>query len=154
MNTSGGHRLLYCGLLALQFGLQPIISNRFTGTGVSKSSIIIATEVFKILISAFSILTGPKAEIDKIKENWSLVDSLKVAALPATLYAIQNLFVQHGYMYLDSMTFNLLNQTKVSQFALDLTYVLISNLFPPFFRRYPQHSGCILSWVNDNPLYK
>lgn len=113
MSTQKFRSMLYCGLLALQFGLQPIISNKFTGTGVSKSSIIIATEVFKILISAFSILTGPKTEIDKIIENWTLLDSLKIAALPATLYAIQNLFVQHGYMYLDSMTFNLLNQTKV-----------------------------------------
>jgi hypothetical protein len=36
-----------------------------------------------------------------------------VAALPATLYAIQNVFVQYGYVLLDSMSFNLLNQTKV-----------------------------------------
>ncbi len=114
MTTSNNRNaLLYCCLLALQFGLQPIISKKFAGVDVSKTSIVIATEVFKILIASFSLLTGPKAEIDKIRENWTLGNSIKVAALPATLYAIQNLLIQHGFVYVDSMTFNILNQTKV-----------------------------------------
>lgn len=32
--------------------------------------------------------------------------------LPAALYALQNTMAQIGYQNLDSLTFNLLNQTK------------------------------------------
>ena len=105
--------LLYCSLLALQFGLQPILASRYTASGVSKSSIVIATEIGKIIIAFISIITGPKEDRQRIARSWNWLDSLKVAALPATLYAIQNVFVQYGYVLLDSMSFNLLNQTKV-----------------------------------------
>lgn len=128
----------YCVLLALQFGLQPIIASRFTATGVSKTSVVIATEFCKILISIFSIATGPRAEVEKIFETWTLWDSLTVAALPATLYAIQNLFVQYGYIYLDSMTFSLLNQTKVNLTVTFSVFVFLSL----FYRQSRRLSGC------------
>lgn len=35
--------------------------------------------------------------------------------LPAGLYALQNTMAQIGYQNLDSLTFNLLNQTKVTR---------------------------------------
>lgn len=111
---NGTNALVYCSLLALQFGLQPMLASKFTPPGVAKSSVVIATELCKILIAVFVYLTGPAAELEKLKETWTLSDSLKIAALPATLYAIQNLSVQYGYVLLDSMTFNLLNQTKVT----------------------------------------
>ncbi len=115
-SENGRYALLYCSLLALQFGLQPLISSRFTAQGVSKSSVVIAIELQKIVIAAIVLLSGPTIEIDKIRDTWSLKESLRTAALPATLYAIQNLCIQYGYSYLDSMTFSLLNQTKVSQY--------------------------------------
>jgi solute carrier family 35 (UDP-sugar transporter), member A1/2/3 len=90
-----------------------MIASRFTGAGVSRASVVIGTELGKIIIAFFSIMTEPSAARSKVLEQWSLLDSIKIAALPATLYAIQNLFVQYGYVLLDSMTFNLLNQTKV-----------------------------------------
>ena len=113
MNNNTRLSLFYCSMLALQFGLQPILANRFTASGVSKSSVVIATELGKIIIAFISIITGSKEDRDKIIKTWNIFDSLKIAALPATLYAIQNLFVQYGYILLDSMSFNLLNQTKV-----------------------------------------
>jgi hypothetical protein len=113
-NENSRNALLYCSLLALQFGLQPLISSRFTSQGVSKSSVVIAIELQKIVIAAIVLYAGPSVEIEKIRETWSLKESLRTAALPATLYAIQNLCIQYGYSYLDSMTFSLLNQTKVS----------------------------------------
>ena len=121
MNDNSQKAVLYCSLLALQFGLQPIIASRFTASGVSKSSIVIVTELTKIFIAAVSVFGGPRQEREKIWKTWTLRDSLRVAAVPATLYAIQNLLVQYGYVLLDSMTFNLLNQTKVR----DLLFVLI-----------------------------
>lgn len=113
MSDNDQKSLIFCSLLALQFGLQPIIATRFTASGVSKSSIVIVTEITKIVIAALSVFSAPKEEQKKIWSTWSLGDSLRAAAVPATLYAIQNLLVQYGYVYLDSMSFNLLNQTKV-----------------------------------------
>ena len=112
--------LLYCTLLAFQFGLQPIIASKLTPSGVSKSSVVVATELAKILIAFVTIMGDSPTERKKLLQNWRFYDSVKLAAVPATLYAIQNLFVQYGYSYLDSMTFNLLNQTKV---------FVISNIF-------------------------
>ena len=40
-----------------------------------------------------------------------------VGLLPAALYALQNTMAQIGYQNLDSLTFNLLNQTKARQRA-------------------------------------
>jgi hypothetical protein len=114
MDENSRYALFYCSLLALQFGLQPMIANKFTPKEVSKTSVVITTEIFKILVAGFSISSSSSAEWEKIRETWSISNSLKVAALPAALYAIQNICVQYGYVLLDSMTFNLLNQTKVT----------------------------------------
>lgn len=105
--------LFYCTLLALQFGLQPLIASKYTAPTISKTSIVIGTEIGKILIALASIVGESEKEKQLIYAHWSIADSVKVAALPATLYAIQNILIQYGYVYLDSMTFNLLNQTKV-----------------------------------------
>lgn len=107
------YAVLYCTLLAFQFGLQPLIASRLTAPGVSKSSIVVATEITKILIAIVSIAGASAQERENIIKSWRFIDSIKVAAIPATLYAIQNLAIQYGYSLLDSMTFNLLNQTKV-----------------------------------------
>lgn len=125
LDDTNRNALFYCTLLALQFGLQPMIASKFTPAGVSRSSVVIATELCKIVLATFSFLTGSSAEWEKIRETWTLIDSLKVSALPATLYAIQNLFVQYGYVLLDSMTFNLLNQTKVDSTTTILFLLLI-----------------------------
>lgn len=105
--------LFYCSLLALQFGLQPMIAARLTPASVSKSSVVIAIEVQKIVIAAMSLLFGPEAERVKLRSTWTLRESFTIAALPSLLYMIQNMCVQYGYAYLDSTTFTLLNQTKV-----------------------------------------
>jgi hypothetical protein len=140
-----GQALFYCALLALQFGLQPMIASRFTGAGVSRASVVIGTELGKIIIAFISIMTEPAAARSKVLEQWSLLDSIKIAALPATLYAIQNLFVQYGYVLLDSMTFNLLNQTKVFSRASGIMRRQSNLMFVhqcDNFRRFRRPSGC------------
>jgi hypothetical protein len=129
MDDDSKRSLFYCTLLAVQFGLQPILASRFTANDISKSSVVIATELGKMAIAFLAIFTGSKAERELIWKHWSIMDSLKVAALPATLYAIQNLLVQYGYVLLDSMTFNLLNQTKVKSIPRHsyLLFVLFKN---------------------------
>lgn len=103
-----------------------MIANRFVAPGVSKSSIVIASELGKIAIAFVSFFGEKEEEKEKVYKSWSLIDSLKVAAVPATLYAIQNLLVQYGYTLLDSMTFNLLNQTKTISAAFWL-WLLMGN---------------------------
>ena len=48
----------YCVLLALQFGLQPTLVKSFTPDSISKKTIVITTEVSKILITIASLFGG------------------------------------------------------------------------------------------------
>lgn len=105
--------LFYCSLLALQFGLQPLLGNRYISSDASRISIVVGTEIAKIFIALTSLFLETERSRSNIFSKWSIISSLKYAALPATLYAIQNLFIQYGYANLDSMTYNLLSQTKV-----------------------------------------
>lgn len=57
-------------------------------------------------------------------ESWTLRGSLAAAALPAAGYALQNWLAQLAYANLDSLTFNLLNQTKTLFAALCLYLVM------------------------------
>lgn len=61
---------------------------------------------------------------------WTLRSSLAAAALPAVGYAMQNWLSQLGYKNLDSLTFNLLNQTKTLFAALSL-YLLMGKKQSP-----------------------
>lgn len=57
-------------------------------------------------------------------ESWTLRESLAVAAFPAAGYALQSWLSQLAYTNLDSLTFNLLNQTKTLFAALCLYLVM------------------------------
>lgn len=116
--------LFWCILLAFQFGLQPKIAKVFQGESVNKSSIVIVTEITKILIAAITLPLESKNEKHKIISNWSIRNSLTIAALPAILYAIQNLITQYAYQLIDPMTFNLLNQTKTLAAAFWLYIIM------------------------------
>lgn len=56
--------------------------------------------------------------------SWTLKGSLATAAFPAAVYAVQNCLSQVAYVNLDSLTFNLLNQTKTLFAALCLYLVM------------------------------
>lgn len=49
----------------------------------------------------------------RLPKEWSFVDSLTASASPAAIYALQNTLLQLSYRNLDSLTFSLLNQTKL-----------------------------------------
>ena len=126
MKDDGNKALFYCSLLALQYGLQPILSRKFSSPNASKNSIVIATELSKIVIATLSLVREPTAVREKIYAHWSISNCLKAAAIPAALYAVQNLLMQYGYSWLkNSMTVNLLNQTKTLSSALFL-YLLLN----------------------------
>jgi solute carrier family 35 (UDP-sugar transporter), member A1/2/3 len=117
-----GYLFMLC--LALQYGLQPLLQkaciDRHT---VNKVSLLVVAEVVKIVICLSMILSRKGAFAD-ITSTWTLRTSLKAACLPAALYAVQNWLSQIAYQNLDSLTFNLLNQTKTLSAAVCLYVVM------------------------------
>lgn len=60
----------------------------------------------------------------KSLRQWSLADSLIASGLPAAIYALQNSLLQVSYRNLDSLTFSMLNQTKIFFTALFMYIIL------------------------------
>jgi len=57
-------------------------------------------------------------KFSSVFKGWTVWNWLRVAGLPAGLYTIQNLCALQAYQHLDSLTFNVLNQTKTLSAAL------------------------------------
>ncbi|GKY90388.1 hypothetical protein MPSEU_000012800 [Mayamaea pseudoterrestris] len=106
----------YMTLLALQFGVQPILTRTFTSNQVIRTTVVLAQEAVK-LVMAFGMLNAT-GQIKKALQNWTLSSSVTVALVPATLYAIQNMCSLMAYQNLDALTYNVLNQTKTLSAAL------------------------------------
>ena len=63
-NTSLSYTaLLFMAMLALQFGIQPIVTQQFTSKNIIKSTVIFMQEVVKLLIGVLGISLG--------KTSWS-----------------------------------------------------------------------------------
>ncbi|PKI66233.1 hypothetical protein CRG98_013401 [Punica granatum] len=65
-----------------------------------------------------------EGSLQKLLQEWTLVGSLVASGLPAAIYALQNSLLQISYKNLDSLTFSLLNQTKIIFTAL-FTYIIL-----------------------------
>ncbi|XP_021714171.1 CMP-sialic acid transporter 5-like [Chenopodium quinoa] len=102
---------IFSALLTLQYGSQPLISKRFTGRDVIVTSSVLACEVAKV-ICAFTVLIF-NGSLNKLCKDWSLLRALTFSGLPAAIYALQNSLLQISYKNLDSLTFSMLNQTKL-----------------------------------------
>ncbi|CAM9481477.1 unnamed protein product [Hapterophycus canaliculatus] len=115
----------FMSVLALQFGLQPVLQKACVDThNVDRMSFIIIVELTKMLVCVSVILSGGPRSYRPILESWTLRGSLATAALPAAGYALQSWLSQLAYTNLDSLTFNLLNQTKTLFAALCLYLVM------------------------------
>uniref|UniRef100_A0A7N0T6V8 Nucleotide-sugar transporter n=1 Tax=Kalanchoe fedtschenkoi TaxID=63787 RepID=A0A7N0T6V8_KALFE len=86
------------------------------------TSSVVACEAAKILC-AF-LLIAKEGSWKKIFKEWTLVGALTASGLPAAIYALQNSLLQISYRNLDSLTFSILNQTKLL-FTAFFTYVLL-----------------------------
>jgi len=60
----------------------------------------------------------------KVYKEWTLVGALTASGLPAAIYALQNSLLQISYKNLDSLTFSMLNQTKIF-FTAFFTYLIL-----------------------------
>ncbi|KAI3462068.1 hypothetical protein Pfo_018731 [Paulownia fortunei] len=109
-------------LLTLQYGAQPLISKRFTSREVIVTSSVLACEVVKVICAL--VLLAKDGSLRKLFKNWTLVGSLTASGLPAAIYALQNSLLQISYKNLDSLTFSMLNQTKLFFTAL-FTYIIL-----------------------------
>mmetsp|Transcript_14104 Transcript_14104/g.24052 ORF Transcript_14104/g.24052 Transcript_14104/m.24052 type:complete len:499 (+) Transcript_14104:205-1701(+) len=112
-------------LLALQFGIQPILVRKFTPQTIVRSSVVLVQEVVKFGIAGTIYFTGTKKETrEKDLAGWSVKTWLALAGLPAFLYTIQNVAALMAYQNLEALTFNVLNQTKILSAALSCYFVM------------------------------
>jgi len=110
--------LLFMFLLALQFGIQPIVTKKFTSPKIIKSTVIFMQEVVKLLIAAVGITLDSSTSWKAVTTGWSITSWSRLALLPATIYLVQNLCSLLAYQNLDPITYNVLNQTKTLSAAL------------------------------------
>ncbi|OEL23231.1 CMP-sialic acid transporter 5 [Dichanthelium oligosanthes] len=113
---------LYLTLLTLQYGAQPLISKRFVRQDTIVTSLVLATEAAKVICAI--ILLIAEGSLKKQFSNWTLTGSLTASGLPAAIYALQNSLLQISYKNLDSLTFSILNQTKLLWTAF-FTYLIL-----------------------------
>ena len=106
--------LLYMLLLAIQFGIQPILTKRYISqtcnTSSCRSSVVVVQEALKFVVAFLMLLAS--GDYQSAVKDWTLVGWVAVAGLPSALYCIQNLSALLAYQNLDPLTFNVLNQTK------------------------------------------
>ena len=78
--------------LALQFGLQPLIQKKFLNKKeINLVTLLVVIELTKITIST---VTMGRSVMKDCWKDWSIQSSLKAAAVPAALYALQNWLAQ------------------------------------------------------------
>lgn len=74
------------------------------------------------------ILLAKEGSLKRSFNQWTLIGSLTASGLPAAIYALQNSLLQISYKNLDSLSFSILNQTKLIFTAL-FTYVILGYVF-------------------------
>lgn len=110
--------LFFMGLLALQFGIQPIVTKKFTSPEIIRSTVIFTQEIVKLVIAMVGITINSSTKWKDVTSGWSIASWLRLALLPATIYLVQNLCSLLAYQNLDAITYNVLNQTKTLSAAL------------------------------------
>ncbi|KAK9949595.1 hypothetical protein M0R45_005112 [Rubus argutus] len=113
---------LYSILLALQYGAQPLISKRFIRREVIVTSSVLTCEIAKVVCAL--IFMARDGSLKKVYKEWTFLGALTASGLPAAIYALQNSLLQISYKNLDSLTFSMLNQTKIIFTAL-CTYLIL-----------------------------
>lgn len=62
--------------------------------------------------------------LKRVFKDWTFIGALTASGLPAAIYALQNSLLQISYRNLDSLTFSMLNQTKIL-FTAFFTYLIL-----------------------------
>ncbi|GMI07206.1 hypothetical protein TrRE_jg5652 [Triparma retinervis] len=113
--------MLYMGLLAIQFAVQPVFSAKYKpGPGIDKTLVVMCTEFLKCCIAIFMLFSSSPTTRDfrAVISTWTLQDWIKTSGLPAVLYAVQNVFLLLAYENLTAVEFSVINQTKTVSAAV------------------------------------
>ena len=113
------------GLLAVQFGIMPVLQQRCISKRICRSTVVMAQEACKFLLSftLFRILI-PTSTRQLLWQTWTVTSFFQLAFLPATLYSIQNYAKLVAYQHLSPVTYSVLNQTKTLVTAICCYYML------------------------------
>jgi len=109
-------------LLACQFGLQPLFTKENVAPDADKVPLVLLCEVLKCVLALCALSLEKNASTTL--STWSLTDSVVSGAVPAAMYAVQNVFIQIGYQHTTGLMFNLLNQTKIIFTAVCVYFVV------------------------------
>lgn len=100
----------YLAALAVQFGVQPLLTKTFTPQGIIRSTVIIGHDFLRL--SACFLMLWCSGNWSTAIQGWTWQSSLAAAGIPSLLYMVQNYFALVAYQLLPPVTFNILNQTK------------------------------------------
>ena len=112
---------VFCVLLALQYSLQPFLKV-YIAPETHKVSLVLGTEVAKILIAGAMIAVDGPGAFARTFANWT-PKAASLSVLPSLVYAVQNYLLVVGASSLDSVTFNCLNQSKLVSTAACVYFV-------------------------------
>jgi UDP-sugar transporter A1/2/3 len=121
LDSSAGTGAVFCVLLALQYALQPFLKVCIAPE-THKVSLVLGTEVAKILIAGAMIAVDGPGAFARTFANWT-PKAASLSVLPSLVYAVQNYLLVVGASSLDSVTFNCLNQSKLVSTALCVYFV-------------------------------
>ena len=107
-----------CVALAAQYGAQPLLVRAFVPREVSRASLVLATEATKAALAVAIMRARGSLRDECARSVASGRRGALFAALPAVLYAIQNVLIQQGVANLDAVSFNCLNQSKLASAAV------------------------------------
>ncbi|EEC46211.1 predicted protein [Phaeodactylum tricornutum CCAP 1055/1] len=102
---------LYMILLAVQYAVQPRLSKKYIKKNTSKVATALTEEITKSCFAAALFLCTSK-DLRATLATWTLQRSLRTAAVPAVLYAVQGVLQYQSHQHLDAVSFNGLQQTK------------------------------------------
>ena len=115
-------------LLAIQFGMQPIFTKEFVAGDAHKPTLVLLCELLKIVFAVVMLFASlGQEDCGKMLRSWSPAVSAKIAAVPAAIYALQNICIQIGYQRLSGAEFNVLNQIKIAA-ACFMVYIFMGRL--------------------------
>mmetsp|Transcript_44938 Transcript_44938/g.101069 ORF Transcript_44938/g.101069 Transcript_44938/m.101069 type:complete len:325 (-) Transcript_44938:152-1126(-) len=107
---SSNDGLGYLAIIALQYGVQPMLAKSCISADTPTSSLVLGQEVAKIVGCVTVLCNSGNAK--KALRGWTLRGALLSAGLPSVTYLIQNYCIQIAYQNLDGVAFNVLNQSK------------------------------------------
>jgi UDP-sugar transporter A1/2/3 len=116
-------------LLAVQCGCQPIMTKLFMPTTIVRSTVILAQEGTKFVISLAYLASSHNWST--ISQGWTLEAAFLAAGVPAGVYVIQNYLNVMATQTLPAVTFIVLNQTKTLSTALCCFLLVGQKQSPP-----------------------